>query len=103
MSGGDGGNSAPKEFDERTLNAGRLYSLLRQECDVEDPWHIIVASICAFERLHTKEGWEFVLANRDDIEAVGQLFERAQSPEEFKEGLLKLKDPGPPDALEGNV
>jgi hypothetical protein len=93
MSGNPGMNSSPREFGERTLNSARLYSILRQECDVAEPWHIIVASVCAFEKLHTKEGWEFVLANRRDIEDVGQLFERSKSPDEFKEGLLKLKDP----------
>ncbi len=31
-----------KEYEERTLNMARLYSLLRQECGMEDPWHAMV-------------------------------------------------------------
>lgn len=81
-----------KEFEERTLNAARLYSLLRQECGIEDPWHIMAVSICALERMHTKEGWEFILTNKRDIEDVGHLFEQSTTPEEFREGLLKLKE-----------
>lgn len=80
-----------KEYGEQTLNAARLYSLLRQECGIEDPWHIMVLSLCSFERLHLKDGWEFVLANQQDIEEVGQLFERSNTPEEFREGLIELK------------
>jgi hypothetical protein len=81
-----------KEYEERTLNAARLYSLLRQECGMEDPWHIMVLATCAFERIHLKEGWEFVLVNRRDIEDVGRLFERSNTPEEFREGLIELKE-----------
>ncbi len=81
-----------KEYGERTLNAARLYSLVRQELDMEEPWHIMVLSICAFEKLHIKDGWEFVLTNKQDIEDVGQLFEQSTSPEEFREGLIKLKE-----------
>lgn len=81
-----------KEFDERTLNAARLYSLLRQECNIEDPWHIMVLAICAFDRLHLKDGWEFVLTNRKDLEDVGRLFERSNTPEEFRDGLMELKE-----------
>lgn len=81
-----------KEYGERTLNAARLYSLLRQECGMEDPWHIMVLATCAFERIHLKEGWEFVLVNRRDIEDVGRLFERSNTPEEFREGLIELKE-----------
>ena len=51
----DGGPS-PKEFGKRTLCAGRLYSLLRQECGIEDPWHIMVLAVCSFEELHIKDG-----------------------------------------------
>ena len=51
-----------KEYSERTLKAARLYSLLRQECEIEEPWHIMALTICAFERMHIKEGWEFALA-----------------------------------------
>lgn len=81
-----------KEYEERTLNVARLYSLLRQECGIEDPWHIMVLAACAFERVHLKDGWEFILTNRNDIEDVGQLFERSNSPEEFREGLIELKE-----------
>lgn len=81
-----------KEYGERTLNAARLYSLLRQELQMEEPWHTMVLSICAFEKLHIKDGWEFVLINKQDIEDVGQLFEQSTSPEEFREGLIKLKE-----------
>jgi len=42
--------------------------------------------------MHIKEGWEFVLANKQDIEDVGQLFERSDSPEEFRDGLIELKE-----------
>lgn len=80
-----------KEYDDRTLNAARLYSLLRQEREDEDPWHFLVPAICAFERMHVKDGWEFVLTNKQDIEDVGRLFERSGSPEEFQEGLVELK------------
>ena len=81
-----------KEYGERTLKAARLYSLLRQECEIEEPWHIMALTICAFEQMHIKDGWEFVLANKQDIEDVGQLFERSNSPEEFREGLIELKE-----------
>lgn len=88
----EGRGVSVKEYPERTLNAARLYYLLRQECGIEDPWHIIVLSICSFEHLHLKDGWEFILLNRDDIEDVGRLFEDTKSPQEFKEGLIKLKE-----------
>jgi len=81
-----------KEFGERTLNAARLHYLLRQETGIEDPWHTIVLAICAFDKLHLKDGWEFILMNKQDIEDVGQLFERSNSPEEFREGLIELKE-----------
>jgi hypothetical protein len=81
-----------KEYGERTLKAARLYSLLRQECEIEEPWHIMALTTCAFEQVHIKEGWEFVLANKQDIEDVGQLFERSNSPEEFRDGLIELKE-----------
>ncbi len=94
MSEGDLGveHTPVKEYGEQTLNVARLYSLLRQECDIEDPWHIMVLATCAFEKKHLKDGWEFVLTNRKDIEDVGQLFEKANSPEEFREGLIDLKE-----------
>jgi hypothetical protein len=81
-----------KEYGERTLKAARLYSLLRQECEIEEPWHIMALTVCAFEQVHIKEGWEFVLANKQDIEDVGQLFERSNSPQEFRDGLIELKE-----------
>lgn len=81
-----------KEYGKRTLKAARLHSLLRREGNVEDPWHAIVLAICAFEEIHTREGWEFVLANRQDIEDVAGVFERANSPQEFREGLIALKE-----------
>ena len=91
-----------KEYGERTLNAARLYSLLRQECDLEDPWHVMVLSICSFEGLHLKDGWEFVLTNRKDIEDVGQLFERSNSSQEFRQGLIELKERDLIERLERN-
>ena len=81
-----------KEYAERTLKVARLYSLLRQECGIEEPWHIMALTTCAFEQMHIKEGWEFVLANKRDIEDVGQLFERSRTPEEFRDGLIELKE-----------
>jgi hypothetical protein len=42
--------------------------------------------------MHIKDGWEFVLANKQDIEDVGQLFERSSTPEEFRDGLIELKE-----------
>ncbi len=81
-----------KEYGKRTLKTARLYALLREQLENEDPWHIMVLAICSFEQIHLKDGWEFVLANRRDIEEVGQLFERSTSPEEFREGLIELKE-----------
>jgi hypothetical protein len=52
----------------------------------------MVLAICSFEGLHRKDGWEFVMLNRRDIEVVGQLFERCNSPQEFREGLIALKE-----------
>ncbi len=82
----------PKEFGKRTLNAARLYSLLRQESDVKDPWHVMVLAVCSFEEMHIRDGWEFALANRQDIEGVAGVFERANSPQGFREGLIELKE-----------
>jgi hypothetical protein len=82
----------PKEFGKRTLNAARLYSLLRRESDVKDPWHVMVLAVCSFEQLHIRDGWEFALANRQDIEDVAGVFERANSPQEFREGIIELKE-----------
>jgi len=89
-----------KEYGERTLKVARLYSLLRQECGIDEPWHIMALTVCSFEQMHIKEGWEFVLANKQDIEDVGQLFERSNSPEEFREGLIELKEQDLKEQLE---
>ena len=83
---------SPKEYSKRTLSAARLYSLLRQEGNVQDPWHVMVLAVCAFERMHIRDGWEFALSNRQDIEDVAGVYERANSPREFKEGLIALKE-----------
>ena len=99
--GQDGKGTFVKEYEERTLNAARLYYLLRQECGIEDPWHMMVLSICAFDQMHLKDGWEYVLTNRRDIEDVGQLFERSSTPEEFREGLMALKQQGTGERLGG--
>jgi len=88
----EGRTLAVKEYEERTLNAARLHSLLRQETGIEDPWHTIVLSICAFDKLHLKDGWEYVLMNKQDIEDVSQLFDHSSSPEEFRAGLMELKE-----------
>lgn len=92
MQENESGELLVKEFEERTLNAARLHHLLRRETGVDDPWHTIVLAICAFDKLHTKDGWEFVLMNKQDIEDVSELFERSNSPEEFREGLIELKE-----------
>jgi hypothetical protein len=89
-----------KEYGERTLKVARLYSLLRQECGIEEPWHIMALTTCAFEQMHIKEGWEFVLANKRDIEDVGQLFERSRTPQEFRDGLIELKEQNLMEQLE---
>ena len=92
----------PKEFGKRTLNAARLYSLLRQESDVKDPWHVMVLAVCSFEQLHVRDGWEFALTNRQDIEDVAGVFERANSPQEFREGIIELKERDLIERLERN-
>ncbi len=81
-----------KEYGRRTLNAARLYSLLRKEGNVEDPWHVVVLAVCSFEQMHLRDGWEFALTNRQDIEDVAGVFERANSPQEFREGIIELKE-----------
>jgi hypothetical protein len=81
-----------KEFGKRTLRAARLYSLLRRQGDVKDPWHVMVLAVSSFEEMHLRDGWEFALTNRQDIEDVAGVFERATSPQEFKEGLIELKE-----------
>ena len=92
----------PKEFGKRTLNSARLYSLLRQESDVKDPWHVMVLAVCSFEQLHIRDGWEFALTNRQDIEDVAGVFERANSPQEFREGIIELKERDLMERLERN-
>jgi hypothetical protein len=81
-----------KEYGIRTLSAARLYSLLRQEGNVEDPWHVMVLAVCSFEQMHIRDGWEFALTNRQDIEDVAGVFERSNSPQEFRAGLIELKE-----------
>ena len=81
-----------KEYGKRTLNAARLYSLLKREGNVGDPWHVMVLAVCSFEQMHIRDGWEFALTNRQDIEDLAGVFERANSPEEFREGLIELKE-----------
>lgn len=82
----------PKEFGKKTLRAARLYSLLRREGNLEDPWHVMVLAVCSFEEMHIRDGWEFALANRQDIEDVAGVFERTNSPQEFREGIMELKE-----------
>jgi len=91
-----------KEYGERTLNAARLYSLLRRESDVKDPWHIMVLAVCSFEQLHIRDGWEFALSNYQDIEDVAGVYERANSPQEFREGIIELKERDLMERLERN-
>ncbi len=83
---------SPKVYGKQTLKAARLYSLLRRQGNVEDPWHVMVLAVCSFEEMHIRDGWEFALANRQDIEDVAGIFERATSPQEFREGLIELKE-----------
>lgn len=86
------GSPTVKEYEERTLNAARLCHMLRQECEIEDPWHIVALSLCAFERMHTKDSWEYILTHKTEIEDIQRLFERSNSPDEFREGLIELKE-----------
>lgn len=51
----------------------------------------MVLAACYFGELHIKDGWEYMLTNRRDVEDVVQLFEWANSTEEFEEGLRELK------------
>lgn len=85
----DGQDLAPKEYSERTMKAARMYHLCGEE---EDSWSSVALAVCAFEGLHTKDGWEFVLTNHRDIEDVAELFGKSDSPEEFRNGLLELKE-----------
>lgn len=85
------GRPSPREFGKRTLKAGRLLYMSR-ESGVEDPWNNIALAVCAFEELHTKDGWEYLLTNRRDIEDVAGVYARAETPEQFREELLRLKE-----------
>lgn len=82
---------APKEYGSRTLKAGRMYHLCRER-GIEDPWNVVVLAICAFEGMHTKEAWEYVLLNRRDVEDIAGVFEKSSTPDEFRGGLLELKE-----------
>ena len=84
------GRPAPREFGKRTLKAGRLLHLSR-ESGVEDPWNNLALAVCAFEELHTKDGWEYLLTNRRDIEDIADVYAKATTPEEFREELMRLK------------
>ncbi len=86
-------NMKPREFGERTLKAGRMLHMCHEN-GTEDPWNTVAMAVCAFEGLHTKDGWEYLLMNRRDIEDIAGLFERSTSPEEFRDGLLELKERG---------
>jgi hypothetical protein len=81
----------PREFGERTLKAGRMLFMCH-ESGTEDPWNTVAMAVCAFEGLHTKDGWEYLLMNRRDIEDIANLYEKADTPEAFAEGLLRLKE-----------
>ncbi|MBA2443203.1 MAG: hypothetical protein H0V53_12485, partial [Rubrobacter sp.] len=81
----------PREYGSLTLKAGRMYHLCR-ESEIEEPWNIVALAVCSFEQMHTKDGWEFVLSNRVDIENIAWVFENSSSPEEFKERLVELKE-----------
>ena len=87
------GKRTPREFGKRTLKTGRLLHMSR-ESGVEDPWSNIALAVCAFEELHTKDGWEYLLTNRRDIEDIADVYAKATTPEEFKEELLRLKQRG---------
>ena len=73
------GRPSPKEFGKWILGAGRLYRLLRQECGIEPPSHNVVLAVCSFEDLYIKDGWEYMLTNRKDVEDTGRLFEQGSS------------------------
>ena len=80
----------PREFGERTLKAGRMLYMCHEN-GTEDPWNTVAMAVCAFENLHTKDGWEYLLMNRRDIEDIAGIYERADTPEEFARELLRLK------------
>ena len=83
----------PREFTERTLKAGRMLHMCREN-GTEDPWNTVAMAVCAFEGLHPKDGWEYLLMNRNDIEDIAGVYERANNAEEFTEQLLRLKGRG---------
>ena len=82
---------SPREYGSRTLRAGRMYQLCLER-EIEDPWNVLVLAICAFEGLHTKEAWEYVLLNRRDVEDIAGVFEKSSTPDEFRERLTELKE-----------
>ena len=81
----------PREFDERALKAGRMLFMCHEN-GTEDPWNTVAMAVCAFEGLHTKDGWEYLLTNRRDIEDIAGVFERSNTPEEFARELVALKE-----------
>jgi hypothetical protein len=85
----NGEGPTPKEYSDRTMKAARMYHLCGEE---EDSWSSVALAVCAFEGLHTKDGWEFVLTHRRDIEEVAEVFGKADSPEEFRDGIVELKE-----------
>lgn len=87
------GRTEPREFGERALKAGRMLHMCREN-GTEDPWNTVAMAVCAFENLHTKDGWEYLLMNRNDIEDIAGVFERADTPEEFATQLRRLKERG---------
>lgn len=93
MFGDHANRQKTREFGERTLKAGRMLHMCREN-GTEDAWNTVAMAVCAFEGLHTKDGWEYLLMNRRDIEDIAGLFERSTSPEEFRDGLLDLKQRG---------
>jgi hypothetical protein len=62
----------------------------------------MVLAVCSFEQLHIRDGWEFALTNRQDIEDVAGVFERANSPQEFRAGIIELKERDLMERLERN-
>ncbi|QIN83354.1 hypothetical protein GBA63_12445 [Rubrobacter tropicus] len=81
----------PRVFGERTLKAGRMLYMCHEN-GTEDPWNTVAMAVCAFEGLHTKDGWEYLLMNRRDIEDIAGAYEKADTPEEFTREILRLKE-----------
>ena len=99
MSEDESGELLVKEFDERTLGAARLHHLLLRETGIEDPWHTIVLAICAFDKLHLKDGWEFVLMHKRDIEEVGLALRAIQLPRGVQGWAPRAERAGPDGAV----